>query len=80
MTATGGAGSDLFVFLNGHAGGADFIQDFDSSDLVLLGGYGPNGITSSVSGGGNTTLTLSDNTTITFTGVSNLNLNQIVRT
>ncbi len=79
MYAVGGAGSDVFGFVSGHAGGTDFIQNFAPNDKLLLVGYGSGGITSSTTVGGSTVVTLSDNTTITFNGVSNLDPNQIIK-
>jgi len=77
-TMIGGAGSDLFAFFNGSAGGTDQIADYNAGqgDLVGLFGYGSNevaqALASQSTSGGNTTITLSDNTTITFSGVSHL--------
>ena len=71
----GGSGADLYAFVNGlSSGGHDVIFGFDTAkgDSVLLDGYGANPIASQSSGGGNTTLVLTDNTTITFVGVANL--------
>ena len=81
LSATGGAGNDVFAFFHGNVGtgNADAISDFSASDKVLLSGYGASGYTS-VTGGGNTTLTLTDNTTITLVGVTNVGSSQIVST
>jgi hypothetical protein len=77
-TLVGNASShDLFVFFsaNGSAAATDSIVNFGSNDLVLLSGYGASAAGAALAGatfaGGNTTLTLSDHTTITFVGVSN---------
>lgn len=73
----GGQGANTFIFnkavINSSAP-TDSITGFFSStvsggDHVLLQGYGTDSITSSSSDGTNTTLTLSDNTKITFVGV-----------
>lgn len=73
-TLTGNAGNNLFGFIDGNAGGTYTISDFNSSDTVFLVGYGTaaaaNAISSATSAGGNTTLHLADNSTITFTGVA----------
>jgi Ca2+-binding RTX toxin-like protein len=77
-TITGGTGNSLFVFTNGQVGGQDLIQDFTSGqDTVSLVGYGANAIadalaTQTVSGGGAATITLTDNTKITFNHVPSL--------
>jgi len=72
-TLGGGAGDNIFTFLNDLTGGAqDFITDFTTSDTLALFGYGSNPYTATVSGG-DTTLTLSDNTKITFVGIDNIN-------
>jgi len=76
-TMAGGAGSDLFQFtkavINGNAP-TDIVMDFGSTDSVLLGGYGAAeasaALASAVTVGTDTTLTLSDNTKITFVGTS----------
>ena len=72
----GGGGSDLFAFVHGHAGGADAITGFTTQDTVGLFNYGSGAASAAlqgaVSSGGNTTLTLADNTTITFIGVSSV--------
>jgi Ca2+-binding RTX toxin-like protein len=77
-TVIGGTGADLYAFVNGEAGGSETIFGFDSSkgDQVTLQGYGPdevrNDLKNATTSGGNTVITLSDNTSITFIGVTNL--------
>jgi Ca2+-binding RTX toxin-like protein len=76
-TITAGLGNDLFVFFNGQAGGTDLVNNFISGqDTIDLQGYGPNEVNNAVKNqqmsGGSTTITLSDNTRVTFTGVSAL--------
>jgi Ca2+-binding RTX toxin-like protein len=76
-TITGGTGNSLFVFTNGLAGGQHLISDFTSGkDTVSLGGYGPNAITAALATqtvvGGSATITLTDNTKITFNQVTSL--------
>jgi Ca2+-binding RTX toxin-like protein len=76
-TMTGGGGSDAFVFGNtaGHTGGTDIITDFGGTDNFVLVGYGAaaaqTALNAATVAGGNTMVKLSDNTTITFLGVSN---------
>ena len=67
----GGSGHDLFVFVNGYSGGNDTIWNFTvGQDLVALFGYGtgivPSLLASATITGNSTTITLPDNTTITF--------------
>jgi Ca2+-binding RTX toxin-like protein len=72
-TMSGGSGSNMFLFIQGQAGGADVVTDFTAADTVFLMNYGIAeagiALAGAVSGGGNTTLALSDSTTITFLGV-----------
>jgi Ca2+-binding RTX toxin-like protein len=76
-TLTGGGGSNLFV-LNTvtDAGGNITIADFaaSSTNEVAFGGYTPSDVASALASGteanGNFTITLSDNTTVTFVGVT----------
>jgi hypothetical protein len=72
-----GSAQDLFVFANGHAGGSDIIWNFTQGrDHVLLANYGPNAVATALAGavvaGGSTTITLADNTRITFGGIAQL--------
>ena len=74
-TITGGTGDSLFVFTKGQAGGQDLITDFTSgADTVSLVGYGPTAIADAVASqtfvAGTATITLTDNTKITFSGLS----------
>jgi len=77
---TGGAGADQFRFINYQAGGTDLILDFTSKDQVALIGYGKNAVANALKTqtvvGGSVTITLSDNTRITFAGVTSLNSNE----
>jgi Ca2+-binding RTX toxin-like protein len=73
-TFSGGGGNNDFLFLNqimsvlGSNGPHDVITDFAAgSDVVGL--FGGLSVTGSASASGNTTVTLSDNTTIEFVGV-----------
>jgi hypothetical protein len=73
-TLVGGAGNDQFAFFEAATSGqTNFIMDFSASDAVFLIGYGADQATTALANaqslGGSTTLTLSDNTQITFVGV-----------
>ena len=76
-TMTGNGGNNLFFFNQAVIAGnapTDIVTDFNTSDSVLLAGYGSSAAGAALAGatssGGNTTLTLSDNTKITFIGTS----------
>ena len=81
-TMTGNAGNNMFVFTKALIAGSaptDIVTDFNaSSNSVLLAGYGASAagaaLATAASSGGNTTLTLSDSTKITFLGASVTNL------
>ena len=80
-TMTGGTGSDQFVFYRAVISGSapsDVITDMGSDDVVYLAGYSADEAarvlaTAALSGGG-TTVTLSDNTRVTFMDVTSANL------
>jgi Ca2+-binding RTX toxin-like protein len=70
-TMTGGAGGDFFTFIKGAAGGSDVITDFNSNDSLILVGYSAASVSAAIgTAGSGSTLTLSDNTKITFQNVS----------
>jgi Ca2+-binding RTX toxin-like protein/plastocyanin len=78
-TLIGGAAShDLFVFFSSNGGIAanDVVANFSANDTVLLSGYGvaaaADALSGATSGGGSTTITLSDNTRITFSDLSSV--------
>ena len=78
-TILGGSGADLYGFSRGFSsGGHDIVQGFSAAkgDAVALAGYGAGEAARALAGattaGGNTTLTLSDATQVTFLGVTNL--------
>ena len=83
-TVIGGSGADLYGFVNGLAGGTETVFGFNTAkgDLISLQGYGPNeaqnDLANAAVAGGNTTLTLSDHTQVTFMGVTNLNASAFV--
>ena len=79
----GGSGPDLFSFTNGQAGGQDVIGNFNTAtDKVTLQGYGAGAASTALStaavSNGSETLTLSDGTKVTFSGVSNLSSSSFV--
>lgn len=74
---TGGSGKDVFAFVDGQAGGKATVQGFaHGRDLIDLEGYGKNAVKDALQSqhlvGLNNTITLSDNTTVTFIGVGKL--------
>ncbi len=83
-TVIGGTGADLYAFVNGLAGGTETVFGFNTGkgDAINLQGYGANeaqnDLANAVVAGGNTTLTLSDQTQVTFVGVTGLNASAFV--
>jgi Ca2+-binding RTX toxin-like protein len=75
-TLVGGGGQNDFFFIKALGGPAanDVVSDFSAIDTVFLLNYGSGEAGAAVAGattaGGSTTITLSDNTKITFTGVT----------
>jgi Ca2+-binding RTX toxin-like protein len=83
VSITGGTGNDLFVFTDGQAGGTDTIQGFVTAyDKIDLQGYGNNEVEKALKSqkvvGGTDTITLSDNTKISFVGVGQLTATDFV--
>lgn len=83
VAATGGAlmtagpGKDLFIFVNGAVGSANTIFNFtQGQDYAAMFGYGANAVSNALGGavvsGGSTTITLADNTRITFANITSL--------
>jgi Ca2+-binding RTX toxin-like protein len=76
-TLVGGGGADFFDFFSslGSPSVNVVIGDFSAIDNVMLISYGAgeaaNAIAGATTAGGSTTITLSDHTKITFTGVTN---------
>lgn len=72
----GGKGHDVFEFIQGQSGGKDLILNFSSNDKVALIGYELDEVSialaTAVTHHGSVSITLSDNTKITFSGVANL--------
>src|SRR6185437_8055036 len=73
-TLAGGAGNNIFSFSSVVHGGVTTVTDFNSNDQVNLVGYGSDAgataLANAAVSGGNTTLTLADNTKITFLNTS----------
>ncbi|MGI4950439.1 MAG: hypothetical protein ACRYGM_01410 [Janthinobacterium lividum] len=85
-TVVAGSGADVFAFVNGRAGGSESIIGFKAgTDKISLQGYAGDEVARASAGAvvsaGNattapsTTITLSDNTRITFMGTSSLPTN-----
>jgi Ca2+-binding RTX toxin-like protein len=78
LTAGSNPSTDLFTFINGSAGGTDLVTGFfNPSDVhIALIGYGPNeavnAVANQVSGANSVTITLSDNTQVTFQNITHL--------
>ncbi len=76
-TITAGTGHDLLQIVNGAAGGSDLLLGFGGADSVSLSGYASGEASKALATAqhtaGGITVTLSDNTTITFNGVSDPN-------
>ena len=80
---TAGTGNDVFFFINGQAGGTDTIFDFNPArDQLALQGYGAGAAQVALAGAsvsnGSLTLTLPDDTRVTFTGVTSLNSSSFI--
>ena len=77
-----GAGADIIAVRNGFAGGSNFINGFQqgAGDRIALQLYGPNAAANAIAtatvnpfGGGAVTIRLSDNTQLTFNGLTSIN-------
>ena len=74
--AGGTTSADWFIFIqaNGGVSAQDTISNFTANDTVFLDGYGSAAAAAALAGatsnGAGTTITLSDNTTITFASVA----------
>lgn len=75
-TMLGGSGHDIFSFTKSLNGGTDLVMNFTSLDKINLDGYGPHAVRDALNSqtfaNGSVTITLSDNTRVTFAGVSEL--------
>ena len=80
-TMTGGAGANAFNFANGSSGGTYLIADFTSSDVVNLINYGANAAANALAAAttvnGSLTISLADNTKITFLDVPSVSAGNI---
>jgi hypothetical protein len=80
----GGQGDDSFVFTQGQAGSATITGFAHGRDAVDLQGYRPNEVTNALGHAqvtnGSTTITLSDKTSITFVGITDLGASDFVLT
>jgi hypothetical protein len=68
-TILGGAGPDVYGFINGYAGGREIIEGLTGADVIAFGGYAGDPITSEGVLHGSDLLTLSDGTIILLQGV-----------
>jgi Ca2+-binding RTX toxin-like protein len=66
---TGGTGSDVYGFIDGHAGGQDVISGLKATDTIVFGGYGGDPIVAEGVLGGGDLITLSDGTLILLQGI-----------
>ena len=77
LAGSGGVNQFFFQSFEGGPAAHSLISDFSFIDRAVLGGYGVDAAATAIAGattaGGSTTITLSDNTTITFAGVTNPN-------
>ena len=67
-TVLGGAGPDVYGFLDGHAGGTEAIEGIKANDILVFGGYASYPIASEGVADGSDTITLTDGTVITLIG------------
>jgi len=80
-TVNGGSGgSDIVAIVDGRAGGTVVLNNFQAgAQTIELQGYGANELTNDLANqeavNGSAVITLSDNTTITFTGIAHVNSN-----
>ena len=75
MNASGSHNEFLFINAGKAGGGSDTITGFNSTDKIAVYAYAPGEVAYAVKNqtalsGGSTTVTLTDNTKITFTGLS----------
>ena len=68
-TFIAGTGTDIFAFLHGYAGGTEIIYNFTAQDGLAFGGYDGWPIATEQVMNGSDTMTLTDNTKITFVGL-----------
>jgi hypothetical protein len=73
----GGGPSEIYGFTSAAGGGSTVIENFNpTQDQIALWNYSSSVLNAALAGqttaGGNTTVTLSDNTRITFLGVQHV--------
>jgi Ca2+-binding RTX toxin-like protein len=77
----GGVTSDIYIFVNGAAGGSDTIWNFTpGQDVVAVFGYGnivPELLQTAVTSGTSATVVLPDNTHITFGNLAHVTANDL---
>jgi hypothetical protein len=66
---SGGTGSDVYGFIDGHAGGQDIISGLRGADTIVFGAYGGDPIVAEGVIGGGDLITLSDGTLILLQGI-----------
>jgi Ca2+-binding RTX toxin-like protein len=65
----GGSGSDVYGFIDNHAGGSEIIFGLKNTDVIAFGGYAGDPITSEGVVQGSDLLTLADGTIILLQGI-----------
>ena len=81
-TLQSGSASEVVQFINGQAGGIDFVEGFNpAADILLLSGYDRAAVVQSIAGqydtGGDSWLKLSDGTVVAFVGLGHLSANNV---
>jgi len=75
-TMLGGSGNDIFAFVKSLNGGTDLVMNFTSADKIDLQGFGKHAVEDALNSqtfaNGSVTITLPDNTRVTFAGLSEL--------
>ena len=75
-TMLGGSGHDVFTFVKTLDGGTDLVVNFTGMDKIDLQGYGPHAVKDALASqtyaNGSVTITLADNTRVTFAGINQL--------
>jgi Ca2+-binding RTX toxin-like protein len=75
-TMLGGSGHDVFTFVKTLDGGTDLVVNFAGMDKIDLQGYGPHAVKDALASqtyaNGSVTITLDDNTRVTFAGINQL--------
>jgi Ca2+-binding RTX toxin-like protein len=78
-TMDGGSGHNIFAFVNSLNGGTDLVMNFTNADKIDLQGFGKHAVQDALSSqtfaNGSVTITLPDNTRVTFAGISELTKN-----